>query len=75
MNVKDMRVAVVGCWLEAASGLPNYSTARGASCTAVADRKEPQDLTAMLAQLDRARIGVRGSGHRTKRRSTMLNWS
>ncbi|MFO0732537.1 MAG: hypothetical protein U0361_16470 [Nitrospiraceae bacterium] len=56
MNVKDMRVAVVGL-ARSGVGAAKLLDRLGAKVT-VADRKEPQDLTAMLAQLDRARIGV-----------------
>ena len=56
MNVKDVRVTVVGL-ARSGVGAARLLDRLGAKVT-VADRKEPQDLTAALAQLDRARIGV-----------------
>ena len=56
MNVKDLQVTVVGL---ARSGVAaaRLLSQLGARVT-VADRKEPQELTALLTQLDQTNIAV-----------------
>ncbi|MCW5798905.1 MAG: UDP-N-acetylmuramoylalanine--D-glutamate ligase [Nitrospira sp.] len=57
MNVKDLQVTVVGLARSGvgAARLLNYLGAR----VTVADRKEPQELTTILSQLDQSSIAVR----------------
>ncbi|MDR4473915.1 MAG: hypothetical protein MRJ92_15150 [Nitrospira sp.] len=57
MNVKDLQVTVVGL-ARSGVGAARLLHHLGARVT-VADRKEPQELTAILPQLDRSGIGVR----------------
>lgn len=57
MNVKDLQVTVVGL-ARSGVGAARLLNHLGARVT-VADRKEPQELTAILSQLDRSSIAVR----------------
>ena len=57
MNVKDLQVTVVGL-ARSGVGAARLLNHLGARVT-VADRKEPQELTAILSQLDQSSIAVR----------------
>ncbi|MGC3973010.1 MAG: UDP-N-acetylmuramoyl-L-alanine--D-glutamate ligase [Nitrospira sp.] len=57
MNVKDLQVTVVGL-ARSGVGAARLLNHLGARVT-VADRKEPQELTAILSQLDQSGIAVR----------------
>ena len=57
MNVKDLQVTVVGL-ARSGVGAARLLNHLGARVT-VADRKEPQELTAILSQLDRSSIVVK----------------
>ena len=57
MNLKDVRVTVVGL-ARSGVGAARLLDRMGARVT-VADRKDPQELNAVLAQLDRTRIAVK----------------
>ena len=57
MNVKDLQVTVVGL-ARSGVGAARLLTQLGARVT-VADRKEPQELSAILPQLDQSSIAIR----------------
>ncbi|ULA69447.1 MAG: UDP-N-acetylmuramoylalanine--D-glutamate ligase [Nitrospira sp.] len=57
MNVKDLQVTVVGL-ARSGVGAARLLNHLGARVT-VADRKEPQELTAILSQVDRSNIAVK----------------